>query len=55
MITEIYKNNISYINLNIIPFISVTGDVENDINEKEKPWISSKLFFCIRLPHCFIF
>jgi hypothetical protein len=47
MITEIYKNNISYINLNIIPhlfFISVTGDVENDINEK-KPWISSKLFF----------
>jgi hypothetical protein len=38
MITEIYKNNISYINLNIIPdfFYSVTGDVENDINEKEK-------------------
>jgi hypothetical protein len=34
-------------NLNIIPhpFISVTGDVENDINERKKPWISSKLFF----------
>jgi hypothetical protein len=54
MITEIYKN-ISYINLNIIQsFISVTGDVENDINEKEKPWISSKLF-CIRDYLTFIF
>jgi hypothetical protein len=46
MITEIYKIISAIIStLFLTFFISVTGD--KNINEKKKPWISSKLF-CIR-------